>query len=294
MVDVTSSFSPAGVDAYKSQNGLLLQNLLTFYRDEENLKTILRVVNGESRLSLRIVDWFVTNYSKKNFTVYHIPTDMNHGGTFYLSDSLSMSPPPTTTTTSTTTTTTSTTTTTTTTTAAASAPVVAAAAVAYKRFNVYNDYKLKLRAYSKRNFDPFCRWVRIRIPFAATGAPDGPEDGGVGAMGGGEITTTIGQLNFFKWAISNNILQYIESNYDDIERDMNQRNTISKKKHRARNDRDAGFATGSSSSSSPAAAAASPLLSSSSSSKTRKKREELSVSACRSVKKENVEIIVRF
>ena len=29
----------------------------------------------------------------------------------------------------------------------------------------YIDYKLKLKAYSKRRFDPFCRWERITIPY---------------------------------------------------------------------------------------------------------------------------------
>ena len=33
------------------------------------------------------------------------------------------------------------------------------------RFKVYFDYKLKLKAYSKKRFDPFCRWDRITIPY---------------------------------------------------------------------------------------------------------------------------------
>ena len=36
----------------------------------------------------------------------------------------------------------------------------------------------------------------------------------------GNITTTIGQLNF-KWAIQNNVIQYIEENLSEIEKDMN-------------------------------------------------------------------------
>ena len=35
------------------------------------------------------------------------------------------------------------------------------------------------------------------------------------------IQTTIGQLNFFKWALENNVINYIEDNYALIEQDMN-------------------------------------------------------------------------
>ena len=80
------------------------------------------------------------------------------------------------------------------------------------------------------------------------------------------IQTTIGQLNFFKWAIENGILTYIEENYDSIERDMNSRNSTAKRKEQTVSDKN----------------------------KTRKKREELSVSAIKSVKKETVEIVVKF
>ena len=57
---------------YSTQNDLLMDNLLEFYKNEYNLQTMLNIINGESRISLRIVDWFATNYAKKNFTVYII------------------------------------------------------------------------------------------------------------------------------------------------------------------------------------------------------------------------------
>ena len=79
------------------------------------------------------------------------------------------------------------------------------------------------------------------------------------------IQTTIGQLNFFKWALENKIVEYIENHYEAIELDMNSRNSSSKK-----NKQDA------------------------SDSKTRKRREELSISATKSIKKETVEIVVKF
>ena len=42
------------------------------------------------------------------------------------------------------------------------------------------------------------------------------------------IQTTIGQLNFFKWALENKILHYIEKNFTAINNDMNKRNSTAK------------------------------------------------------------------
>jgi hypothetical protein len=120
-----------------------------------------------------------------------------------------------------------------------------------RRFKVYDDYKLKLKAYSKRRFDPFCRWERISIPY----------------KNGTSIETTIGQLNFFKWALENKVVDYIGENYETIEKDMNSRNSTSKRKE---------------------------TIIVVDNSKTRKKREELSISATKSIKKEKVEIVVQF
>ena len=134
---------------YNTQNDLLLNKLMQFYYKDNNFEQMLEIINGQSKISLRIVDWFATNYSKKYYTVYSIPNE--------------------------------------------------------SRFKVYNDYKLKLKAYSKKRFDPFCRWERITIPY---------KDDKV-------IQTTIGQLNFFKWAIDNLVIEYIINNYNEIETDMN-------------------------------------------------------------------------
>lgn len=194
-----------------TQKQLLLNNLMEFYKTKENMHNMIRIINGETNISLRIIDWFVTNYSKKNYTVYSIPKIIN--GESSLTETT--------------------------------------------RFKVYNEYKLKLKAYSKKNFDPFCRWERIMIPYDNDNY----------------IETTIGQLNFFKWAIECKIIDFIQENYSFIEGDMNSRNSTSKLK------------TSASSTSSS---------SSSDSGKTRKKREELSISACKCIKKENVQIVVKF
>jgi hypothetical protein len=182
---------------YTTQNELLLNNLMEFYKNDMYLTRMLKIITGESKISLRIVDWFATNFAKKYYTLYPIQDSSGQ----------------------------------------------------VRRFKVYFDYKLKLKAYSKSRFDPFCRWERISIPYKNETC----------------IETTIGQLNFFKWAIENKIIEYIEENYDAIEKDMNSRNSTSKRKDMVGEN-----------------------------SKTRKKREELSISATKSIKKEEVEIVVQF
>ena len=179
---------------YSTQNDLLMKNIIAFYDKNNNLDKILKIINGESQISLRLIDWFATNYSKKNFTVIeHIKEEK------------------------------------------------------IIRTKVYVDYKLKLKAYSKKRFDPFCRWERINIPY----------------KNDSYIQTTIGQLNFFRWALEYGIIDFIKKNFKSINQDMNKRNSTSKnRKKKAKN--------------------------------TRKKREELSVSASKTVKKEHIEIVVKF
>ena len=176
-------------NVYTTQNSLLLNNLMKFYNKDNNIEKILPIINGDSQISLRLIDWFVTNYSKKNFIVIK----------------------------------------------------------ENERFNVYIDYKLKLKAYSKKRFDPFCRWDRITIPYKKDSL----------------METTIGQLNFFRWIMENNILDYIKSHIQEINQDMNKRNSTSKNKQK-------------------------------NTKRTRKKREELSIFASKSIKNEKVKIVVEF
>jgi hypothetical protein len=114
------------------------------------------------------------------------------------------------------------------------------------------------------------------------------------------VVSTLGQLNFFRWAISNNIINYIEDNFDEIEKDMNQRNTTSKKrKFVVPNESDSSAAnsvisTPLNSSEGNVVADGDSSLQSIAKNRTRKKREELSECACKSVKKENMAVIIRF
>ncbi len=108
------------------------------------------------------------------------------------------------------------------------------------------DYKAQLKAYSKKLFDPFCR--RERISFID--------------HDNNELITTVGQLNFFRWAIENKIIEFITENFDDIEQDMNisLRNLYKKKEGDTQ----------------------------------RRKRTELSISATKTVNKHNISIEVNF
>lgn len=229
-----------GTSIYNTQNDLLLHKVLRFYHENggENMEKMLAVINGTTNISLRIMDWFVTNYSKKHYTVY----DLEGSGT-----------PP-------------------------------------KRFKVYVDYKLKLRAYSKKRFDPFCRWERINVPHMS---------------GTTYIQTTLGQLNFFKWAIENQVLRYIHENYSVIESDMNIRNNTSRKMAKSHHTSaatvdgceikvDEVTDTTTAYAATSAAATVGTTETSSSKPKNRKKREELSSSATKSIKKEFVDIVITF
>ena len=54
-----------------TQNQLLLDNLMEFYENKDYLKQMMNIINGESNISLRIIDWFVTNFAKKKLTLFY-------------------------------------------------------------------------------------------------------------------------------------------------------------------------------------------------------------------------------
>lgn len=141
---------------------LLLNSLIDFYNQDHNSKELIKILNNQKNVSLRSIDWFITNYSKKrniNYSIYK--------------DSLGI-------------------------------PTLQSDKMFHANLNVFQSYKSQLKAYSKKKFDPFCR--RDRIQFNC---------------GDRVIETTIGQLSFFKWAISNLIADYILLHKDKIELDMN-------------------------------------------------------------------------
>jgi hypothetical protein len=143
--------SKKGKNSSSIQNELLLASLSRFFSKREHLKKILAIVNGTTSISLRLIDWFVTNYSKKYKTVILKTSNREH-------------------------------------------------------IQVYIHYRSQLRAFSKQLFDPFRRQDKIAFYYDKQNF----------------FHTTIGQLNFFRWAIENDILDYIKDNYDLIVKDMNQ------------------------------------------------------------------------
>ena len=172
-----------------------------------HLEKLLPIVTGTSPISLRLVDYFVTNYAKK------MNTSFTSGG---------------------------------------------------RHFLVYFHYKRELNAYSKRLFDPFCR--RERIMFQARGVEP--------------FVTTVGQLNFFRWFLEKNILEYVLEHRDTIETDMNK--TL--KEHYSRSASEASTPVSSGSNS----------VSETSSGIGRKKRCELTASAMKKVNIHECDVIVSF
>jgi hypothetical protein len=191
--------------AVLSKIDLLMTSLSKFYLDEKNINILIPIVNGLSKISLRVLDWFVTNFCKKHNTVIHYQREGKA-----------------------------------------------------QKLIVHLDYKNQLKAYSKKQFDPFCRRERINFIYGK----------------GNELLTTVGQLNFFRWAIEHHVLDYINDNLEVIEADMNNslkiegssgkivEETTQEKKDKQ--------------------------------DKKRKKRHELSISASKSVSKHNVKITVEF
>lgn len=65
-------------------------------------------------------------------------------------------------------------------------------------------------------FDPFCRSKRIKFM---------------------EFDTTVGQLNFFEWAITDEILNYLETHHDEVHQDMETRlKEVDTEPHRKRHE----------------------------------------------------------
>jgi hypothetical protein len=122
---------------------LVISSLQRFYSSHPEINKVLTYLTGDAPLSLRIIDWFVTKYSRKNFVRYQL-----NG----------------------------------------------------QDFLVYLSYKGQLKAYSKQYFDPNCR--RERIMFKIPGQE--------------QFMTTIGKLNFFRWALESKILDYIEAHEEEI------------------------------------------------------------------------------
>lgn len=119
-------------------------SLNEFYKETRYIDEIRPIIEQKSTVSLRILDWFITNYSKKYRVILN------------------------------------------------------------KSFDVYQNYKLMLRSFSKKAFDPFCRKNKILFYYADNEF----------------IETSCGQLCFFRWCFQNDILKFVETHLEEIENDM--------------------------------------------------------------------------
>ena len=127
---------------------LIVMSLQTFYAGRKDIQEIMELLQGTSNNSLRLIDWFVTNYAKRHTIGY---------------------------------------------------------VLAGQEFMVYMSYKSQLKAYSKKLFDPFCR--RERIMFSLPGIDP--------------FVTTVGKLNFFRWAIEKDVIEYLKKHRETVEKEMN-------------------------------------------------------------------------
>ncbi len=168
------------------KQSLLAKPIIRFFNDKNNLRKLIPMLNSTSRISLRIIDWFVTNYCKGNGTLFNKKV-------YELNDKLLLKKWLTDV-------------------EKEEFTKKATLLEEYKKDEeklssfdnfiiIHNDYKSQLKSYNKKNFDPFCRRDRVNLYYVK----------------GKYISTTIGQLNFFKWAIENYIVNYIIDNIFDIE-----------------------------------------------------------------------------
>lgn len=149
---------------------LLLSHLTQFFQQNpEHQETVAHIIQGASPISLRILDWFVTHYSKLHQVMYWFdPTVKN--SELYL---VCPKNPPTN----------------------------------LKKFHVYYEYRAQLKSYSKAHFDPFRRHERISFKLE-----ENPN-----LM---VLETTVGQLNFFRWAVQNRIIDYVKQHLPQIEQSV--------------------------------------------------------------------------
>jgi hypothetical protein len=169
---------------------LLMKSLTDFYKNPIYIEQMKNIVDQNSIISLRILDWFITNYSKKYRTIIK-----NKNSTL----------------------------------------------------DVYQNYKLQLKSFSKKQFDPFCRKNKILFYYNDDNY----------------IETSCGQLCFFRWCFENSILNYVQENLNLIEQDM--KTSLKSKKNKT-----------------------------SSSDDCLQKRQPLSISASRTVSKQNISYVVKF
>lgn len=149
--EICDDFNP--LTFFKSQKQLCYFKMIDRFFKKcpiEMIKKMVDIINADSIISLRVLEWVVTKSNKK-------AVNIKIGNNEY--------------------------------------------------FSINIMYKAQLKSYKKKNFDPFRRDRKFYYNYDLT------DDNK-------KVLTTLGQLNFFKWAVSNNIIDYVEKHYEDINRSM--------------------------------------------------------------------------
>lgn len=154
------------INSFKKKEKMLYDVLNDFFYkcSEDEIKTIIGIINGKYKISLRFLDWFVTRYCYLYKTSIQINNNYNKE----------------------------------------------------EDFNINISYKAQLKSHKKKCFDPFKRKNKFYYSFKKNNFNY-------------SILTTLGQLNFFKWALSYNIIDYVEKNFNTINNKINYVNSFFKK-----------------------------------------------------------------
>jgi|AntRauTorckE6833_2_1112554.scaffolds.fasta_scaffold00330_24 hypothetical protein len=129
-----------------TQDDIIMEQITTFFQNKKNVlrNKIIPIIQGNSEISLRLIEKFVTGYCNKN----KITINKRNGDLLC----------------------------------------------------VHEAYKYKLRSFGKKKLDIFQRNRKILFKYTNKLY----------------LETTIGQLNFFKFIIETEILNYIEDNLEEI------------------------------------------------------------------------------
>jgi hypothetical protein len=160
-----------------SKEESMIGKLLEFFKTEANFDILYELLKNEksrkNKMSLRLINWFVTNYAKHYTIRYKNNTNICDGITTLASLFIP----------------------------------------SQTNFLVWIEYEKELASEGKEYFDAFRRGANIgkliELEFSSEK----------------KLQTTIAQLNFFRWAIRNNIITYIAQNVNVIYKDMIDRNS---------------------------------------------------------------------
>ena len=81
--------------------------------------------------------------------------------------------------------------------------------------DVHTSYKQQLARWSKMHFDPFAREQKLQLQ-----------------LGGVPLQTSVGQLNFLRWAIESGVVAYAKSRQQELRQEITRRTAASRERAR--------------------------------------------------------------